>query len=47
MAVLVSVEVPRQTPEGFDGMLKGLEPLIRELHSCVLPSQPTAVQQGT
>lgn len=29
MAVLVTAEVPGQTPEGYDGMLKGLEPLIR------------------
>ncbi len=29
MAVLVSVEVPGQTPEGYDAMLQGLEPLIR------------------
>jgi hypothetical protein len=29
MAVFVSVEVPGQTPEGYDAMLEGLEPLIR------------------
>ena len=28
MAVLVTAEVPGQTPEGYDGMLKGLEPLL-------------------
>ena len=29
MAVLVTAEVPGQTPEGYDGMLAGLGPLIR------------------
>jgi hypothetical protein len=29
MAVLVTAEVPGQTAEGYDGMLRGLDPLIR------------------
>jgi hypothetical protein len=29
MAVLVTAEVPGQTPRGYDAMLKGLEPIIR------------------
>jgi hypothetical protein len=29
MAVLVTAEVPGQTPEGYDAMLQGLEPLLR------------------
>ena len=29
MPVLVTADVPNQTPEGYDSMLVGLEPLIR------------------
>ena len=36
MPVMVTADVPGQTPEGYDGMLANLEPLIRRAPGFVM-----------